>query len=133
MAIDKDETKKSLFGGLKQQAALEVPKPVTREVKESDSPQVSESRTTELPKWKTFEKITALITAQQRDAIEEFAKKIMRSRTSKKTAANKRERITANTVLRALLDIFIYKAHDLKIDTIDNEDELKTLFQQLFR
>jgi hypothetical protein len=50
MAIDKDETKKSLFGGLKQQEAHEAPKSSTPEVKRLASSGVTKSKAQELPK-----------------------------------------------------------------------------------
>ena len=124
MVIDPEETKKSLFGGLKSPTP-KVHKPVT--------PEVIDSVTQTLPKWKTLEKVTVLLTNQQRDAIEDLARTIMRKRSHAGISSKEdRERITANTVVRALIDNLIETAPSLKMQEIRNEDELKSWLRQLF-
>ena len=123
MVIDPEETKKSLFGGLKEST--------TPQVHKSKTPEVANTRTPHLPKWKTLEKITVLLTNQQRDAIEDLARTIMRYRPQGSTSKEDRERITANTVVRALIDILIETAPSLKMQELRNEDELKSWLRQL--
>ena len=62
MVIDPEETKKSLFGGLKS---------ATPKAEKSTTPEVAKSRTSTVPKWRTLEKVTVLLTNQQRDAVGE--------------------------------------------------------------
>jgi hypothetical protein len=123
VVIDPEETKKSLFGGLKESK--------TPQVHKSKTPEVANTRTPPLPKWKTLEKITVLLTNQQRDAIEDLARTIMRYRPQESTFKEDRERITANTVVRVLIDILIETVPSLKMQELRNEDELKSWLRQL--
>ena len=123
MVIDAEETKKSLFGGLKSS---------TPKSKNLQTPEVANSATTCLPKWKTLEKVTVLLTNQQRDAIEDLARSIMRHRPQASPSKEDRERITANTVVRALIDNLIETVPSLKMEEIKNEDDLKLWLGRLF-
>lgn len=123
MVIDPEETKKSLFGGLKSS---------TCRVRTSPTPEVAKKETPSLPKWKTLEKVTVLLTNQQRDAVEDLARSIMRHRSHGGTKSDNSERITANTVVRALIDNLIETAPDLAMKQIHNEEELKAWLSQLF-
>jgi len=86
-----------------------------------------------LPKWKTLEKITVLLTSEQRDAMNDLAKTLMRFRSHEDLSKDERERITANSIFRALLDNFISKANSLEIEAIQNEDELRKWINRLFK
>ena len=121
VGIDPEETKRSLFGGLKH---AKPPKSETSEVKNS--------RSSSVPKWKTLEKVTVLLTNQQRDAIEDTARQIMRHRSQGDVKSEERERVTANTVVRALIDNFIERSSSLKMESITNEEEVKSWIRQLF-
>jgi hypothetical protein len=128
MAIDKEETKKSLFGGLKSNTTPEVPKIATSEVSEFVSYEHPKSQTSEktlsvLPKWKTLEKVTAMISTRQLDAIDQITRDAMRNR--HKIPHTNRERITANTVLRALLDILADKLPLVEVPPLNNEESVK--------
>ena len=123
MAIDPEETKKSLFGGLRTSQTSKVEKNVPSKVKEAPF----------LPKWKRLEKVTVLLTNEQRDAIEDLARQVMRFRSKEALAKEDRERITANTVVRALLDSFICKASSLEMEAISNEEDLKEWLGSLFK
>lgn len=125
MIIDAEETKKSLFGGLKESLPSTSIAPKTQEVTKSGTPNI--------PKWKTLEKVTVLLTNQQRDAVEDLARTIMRHRTSNDKSSIDRERITANTVVRVLIDNLIDIIPTLKIRNIDNEAELKIWLQQMLQ
>ena len=121
MAIDPEETKRSLFGGLRNSQTSKVNKSAA-----SKEPPF-------LPKWKRLEKVTVLLTNEQRDAIEDLARQVMRFRSKESISKEDRERITANTVVRALLDSFICKASSLEMEAISNEDELKEWLGSLFK
>ena len=125
MVIDPEETKKSLFGGLRESSSPKASSSKTKEVEKLG--------TSNIPKWKTLEKVTVLLTNQQRDAVEDLARTIMRHRSSGDPAKAERERITANTVVRALIDNLIDTIPALKIQEISNEEELKSWLQQVFR
>lgn len=125
MVIDPEETKRSLFGGLRNSATPKVEKRVTSKVKDTEP--------ASLPKWKRLEKVTVLLTNEQRDAIEDIARQVMRFRSKAPASKNDRERITANTVVRALLDSFICKAPELEMEEISNEEDFKRWVGRLFR
>lgn len=123
MVIDPEETKRSLFGGLKS-ATPKAEKSITSEVAKTETPNI--------PKWKTLEKVTVLLTNQQRDAVEDLARTIMRYRSRQEMKGENSERITANTVVRALIDNLIETAPALAMQEIRNEDDLKSWLRQLF-
>jgi hypothetical protein len=125
MVIDPEETKRSLFGGLRNSATSKVEKSKTSSVKNVEP--------TSLPKWKRLEKVTVLLTNEQRDAIEDIARQVMRFRSKEPDCKSDRERITANTVVRALLESFICKAPSLEMEAISNEEELRRWVERLFR
>jgi len=125
MVIDPEETKRSLFGGLRNSA--------TSKPKKSEPSKDKEIQSSSLPKWKRLEKVTVLLTNEQRDAIEDIARQVMRFRSKESQASSDRERITANTVVRALLDGFICKASALEMESISNEDDLKRWVGRLFK
>ena len=109
MVIDPEETKKSLFGGLKS---------ATPKAEKSTTPEVAKSRTSTVPKWRTLEKVTVLLTNQQRDAVEDLARTIMRFRSKTELKGENSERITANTVVRALIDNLVETAPSLTMQEI---------------
>jgi hypothetical protein len=125
MTFDPEEAKKSLFGGLSNSATSKGKKNATSKAKESAF--------AALPKWKRLEKVTVLLTNEQRDAIEDMARQVMRFRSKGAVSKENRERITANTVVRALLDSFLCKASLLEMEAISNEDELKCWLERLFK
>lgn len=69
----------------------------------------------------------------QKDALDDIARKIMRFRAQHTAVKEDRERITANTVFRALIDNFIDRFPYIKMEPIQNEDELREWLQRLFR
>lgn len=125
MVIDPEETKRSLFGGLRNSA--------TSKTKKSEPSKDKEIQPASLPKWKRLEKVTVLLTNEQRDAIEDIARQVMRFRSKESQPTSDRERITANTVVRALLDGFICKAPALEMESISNEEDLKRWVGRLFK
>ena len=125
MGIDPDETKRSLFGGLRTL--------LTSKVEKSPTSKARVIKPSSLPKWKRLEKVTVLLTNAQRDAIEDMARQVMRFRSKEPVPKEDRERITANTVVRALLDSFMCKSSLLEMEAISNEEELKRWIERLFK
>lgn len=93
-------------------------KPKPRPKKRAEK--VQESRTSEVPKFRTFEvKLSILLREDQLDTLEKLTREIMANRGS----TNKRERITKNTILRAYIDAL----GDLDIDKENIADEAELL------
>jgi hypothetical protein len=139
MAINAEDTKNTLFGGITKPKTAEVKKLKTQEVPESKTakhtePDISNnSKSSKLPKWKTLEKVTVLMTNTQKDAIDDLARKLMRLRSHEVNPKEERERITANTIFRALLDNFLSRIDLLDMKKVYDEDELKEWLGQLFK
>jgi hypothetical protein len=131
MAIDREETKNQLFGGFQKCKTPEVPNVGVSVVKEG-TPQ-NKPETPKLPKWKTLEKVTVLLTSEQKDQMDELARKLMRFRHKEGGSFDDKERITANSVVRVILDNVIEKIDTLEIQKILTEDELKTWMSGLFK
>ena len=127
MAIDREETKNQLFGGFQKSR--------TPEVQKEKSPVVSidKSETSKLPKWKTLEKVTILLTSEQKDHMDDVARKLMRFRQKGCSPLDDKERITANSVVRVILDNVIERIDALEIQNIRTENELKTWMSGLFK
>ena len=86
-----------------------------------------------LPKFATLERVIALLTSTQKDSVDDLARQIMRFRSRSTSLKEDRERITANTVYRALVDNFISRLDLLKMVEIQNEEELKEWIGLLFK
>lgn len=129
-AIDREETKNRLFGALKQ------PKPNASSPEPKKRPKASlpeDEAGPELPKWRTLDKVTVLLTSEQRDGMEDIARKLMRFRSKQDKVGEERERITANTVFRALVENFLDRVDGISLETIQNEEGLKSWLSRLFR
>jgi hypothetical protein len=70
------------------------------------------------------ERVTLVINSQQRDLVEDLAKTIQRN------GLKKPERITANTVMRCLIDLL--EEFDADVTQVVDEDSLKILFKDYF-
>jgi hypothetical protein len=100
----------------------------TSEVIESESSELRKIRTSEVPKFQTFEvKLSILLREDQLDFLEQLTREIMTSRDS----ANKKERITKNTILRAFIDAF--KDLDVDTESIPDEEELLKRIKERIR
>ena len=71
------------------------------------------------PKWKSLEKYTVRINQDQIDWLHRAARDIMKTRTGEK-----RERITANTILRTAVETFRELGLNLKDQDIPTERDL---------
>lgn len=82
----------------------------------------------ELPKYETYEvKLTLRISDSHLDYLTRLERDIMKSRSSK----NKKERITKNSIIRAMIESF--KLLELKKEEIPDEVELKKRFTQAIK
>lgn len=135
-AIDPKETANTLFGGMKKSSSSQV-----KELKTSNSSVHLKKRSMEqlkkdnskVPKFATLEKVTVLLTSEQKDTLDDIARKLMRFRSNALVGKEERERITANTICRALLDNVIDRIDSLEIEAIQNEAELKTWLEKIFK
>lgn len=144
MAINTNDTKDSLFGALKK-AVKPVPKeidlaqekifkepenasssPYTSHIKESN-PAISA-----LPKWQTFDKVTTLLTSDQKEGLDRIAKKLMKYRSKQLKGLDNKERITANTLIRSLIDNFLELEDSLHFETLTSEKEVKEWIAKVF-
>ena len=81
-----------------------------------------------LPKYETYEvKLTLRISDSHLDYLTKLERDIMKNRSSK----NKKERITKNSILRAMIDSF--KSLELNKEEISDEAELKKRLTQAIK
>ena len=94
----------------------ERPKRVQKSETSEVPSQVQNLRSSEVPKFRTFEvKLSILLRDDQLEFLEKLTRDIMANRDS----ASKRERITKNTILRACVDVL----NGVIFDTTDIPDE----------
>jgi hypothetical protein len=132
--IDKDAAADSLFGHIKQTRESEKNKAPRKalEIKELPNEEVKQSPVEVASQWPTHERQTIILTIRQKEELDRLAKQIMRSRprhTFQKVT--ERERITANTLIRALIDIFLEKGEFPVPPEINNEEETKLWLKTL--
>ena len=141
MAIDTKETKNSLFGGLtKGYVKPEQIRPSESKAPENVIPhdEIITQHVTEpirdqaIPKYQTFDKVTALLTTNQKDGLDRIAKRIMKQR-SKEQKGIEKERITANTIMRALIDNFLEVEEFIKHGDISSESEAYEWIKKMFK
>lgn len=88
---------------------------------------VQMSKNSGLPKFQTYEiKLTLRLGEDQLEFLSKLEREIMKKRSS----ANKKERITKNSILRAMINA----AKNLDIDTSEIEDEIELInrFRRVF-
>ncbi len=133
MAIDKQATGDSLFGNLKKKAqTVESQKPVNTpntviEQQEGDKAAPSTA------KWHILDKVIVPLTVQQKEGLDRIAKQLMRERSKNSLYKERkdRERITANTLMRALADILLEEGIFNEVPTVDSEEETKSWLKQI--
>lgn len=76
------------------------------------------------PKWQQLEKVTVLLTEEQKAGLDRLAKKIMRYRSPNKQKNSNRERITTNTLLRALVDNFLSHSEQMEMQVMETEKDV---------
>lgn len=136
MAINPQETKNSLFGGLKkdpiiiQQKSQSLSEEIHKETisiekKSSDSDQL-------LPKWQSLDKVTALLTTKQKEGLDRVSKKIMKYRSRNLKGNDSKERITANTLIRALIENFLTLEDSLQMEILSSEEDVYEWIKRIF-
>jgi hypothetical protein len=143
MAIDTGKTKDSLFGNIakkgapkpqpqepdaKQEVEAQKPPP-PQEMAKADPPAKESSP----PKYQTFAKVTALLTTEQKDGLDRIAKKIMRHRAKEIKGQDNRERITANTLIRALIDNFLDREEAAQVEVLSSEEDAHAWVRKVLR
>jgi hypothetical protein len=137
----KSAMKTGLAGGLKAPAPVKrdnpfestvtsestVPVGASTQVKSYPAPVAAAKPQDERkPKAQIFtERVTLVISAEQRDMVEELARKIQRNGTKKQ------ERVTANTVMRCLINLL--EGFDADLTAISDETELNQAMQDFFK
>lgn len=117
MAIDQQQARHQLFGGLDSKKAAQTSNTPTTVLEDTTEAPVKRQ-----PKWENMEQQTVFLAPGQKDWLDAMAKKIMRVR--KGSGKSDRERITANTVLRCILACAIENVQD-QFPAIQNEEELR--------
>ena len=87
---------------------------------------------TTLRKFETFAAPTFRIPQEHDFELKRIEQTIMRNR-RKGQNADSRERITSNTVVRALIANFLDRVGDLDLSNIDNEEMLKERIEKVFK
>ena len=133
MAIDTDEAQDNLFGDFKKKSKKSKKEPEGTPVdKYVQYGLALKDEKASKAKWQDFEKVTALLSYEQKEQLDKIAKQAMKYR-SKLPATKERERITTNTVLRALIESFLERAQDLDEEVINDERDAKEWIAKLFR
>ena len=149
MAIDTGETKNSLFGGIKKTAkqsstidAVVLKKEETQEniteikeqKKQEDAVYTLAGETIQ-PKWQTFDKVTALLTSEQKEGLDRIAKKIMKFRSKVLKGESEKERITANMLMRALINNFLQmeESSQTQMEILSSEKDVNEWVKKMFK
>ena len=114
--FDLGKAKDSLFGNIKK---AKEPQSIETEIKsetlshhvdpapplaEVNKPGTEENRAETSAKWQQFDKVTALLTSEQKEGLaHSIAKRLMKHRSKELKGNEDKERITANTLIRALI------------------------------
>jgi hypothetical protein len=125
MALDTGKAKDSLFGNIKKTKEVLTHEPplqknetiITKNVKNEEASQKT-------AKWQQFDKITALLTAEQKEGLDRVAKKLMKYRGRLLKKKSESERITANTLLRALVYNFLQIEDSMELDVLTSENDV---------
>ena len=88
--------------------------------------------TTSLMKFETFVPLTFRIAEEHDLELKKIEHTIMRNRKKGLNTEN-RERITTNSVVRAMISNFLERAGDLDLSNIDNEEMLKERIEKIFK
>lgn len=92
----------------------EIEKQSTKDKKEQDQNQTNKK----VPKFRTYE---VQLTLRLREDQLEFLSKLEREIMKKRSRANRKERITKNSIIRAIIDA----TRELKINTVEIGDEIE--------
>ena len=122
--LDVEDTSNTLFGNIKKSAKKKENSLAV--VPEAEFQQ--QTKKIIRKKSEKVSKFTVFISEEHKDSLESIAKRAMRNRTKQTDPTVRRERITSNTILRALLQNFISREHLLDDEVIQHEvDAIKWL------
>ncbi len=143
MALDTDKTKDTLFGGIKKAAMVKeqpptIPTPPAAIIcdiptqRDNIDPTFEKDPRT-LPKWQQLDKVTVLLSTEQKEGLDRVAKKLMKFRSNQLRGIEEKERITANTILRSLIDNFLELEDSLQLETLTSEKEVREWIANVFK
>lgn len=137
MALDTGKAKDSLFGNIKKaNEEQSVPHEMKSETvihqenkavlfSETEKKLQNEGNGSEtLAKWQQFDKVTALLTGSQKEGLDRIAKKLMKFRSKQLKGNEEKERITANTLIQALIENFLRFEDSLELEVLVSEDDV---------
>ena len=140
--IDTAETKNSLFGGLKAFPVDDVvsivqkeAQPCTTKAKPAiqTSIKTASDNQSDKPKWLTLDKVTVLLTPEQKAGLDVVAKKIMKYRAKDLKGQDAKERITSNTIIRALIDRFLQAEEYAQMEVLPSESDVQVWITELLK
>ena len=76
--------------------------------------------------------MTVLLSTEQKEGLDKIAKKVMKYRSDATKGSQEKERITANTLMRVLIDAFLERENQLPIEVITNEETARKWVEKLF-
>ena len=84
-------------------------------------------------KWHILDKVIVPLTMQQKEGLDRIAKQLMRERSKNALYKERkdRERITANTLMRALADILLEEGIFNEVPAVYSEEETKSWLKQI--
>lgn len=95
--------------------------------KKSTSRKQSQSETSEVPKWQQLVPMAGRIWPEQEDFLNDAERLIMRNR----AVGEGSERITKNTIIRALITLLADSWKDMDIEGITDEEDLLERIRQI--
>lgn len=156
MALDIEATSNTLFGNIKkhqinvtvneESKTQKMPSEEVnnsaphQEIKENEESfnssklnlAILPASSTNKPKWQSLDKVTVLLSSEQKEGLDKIAKKIMKYRSEATKGNQDKERITANTLMRVLIDAFLDREHLLPMEVITSEESARKWIENLF-
>lgn len=137
MALDTGKAKDSLFGNIKkpkeETPTIEIPEAKTEPVLTQQEQKGDVVGKESKPKWQQLDKVTVLLSTEQKEGLDRVAKKLMKFRSNELRGIEEKERITANTILRSLIDNFLCLEDSLQLETLTSEKEVKEWIAKVFK
>lgn len=127
MAIDQEEAKSTLFGNSRNQTKA------NNRPKKEMAIEARKEPLSEPAKWETLDRVTVLLTEEQKDGLDKLARKLMKFRAKETRGNPDKERITANTFIRVLIDNLLERETGLPLEVVSSEEELKLWTSKLFK
>lgn len=131
MGINVKQANDTLFGNLKKKVKdtnLAKERTLKKKKISEKSTTPNSSLNKEKPRWETLHSVLVRMQEENKDALDSLTNQIMRSRNSKGC-----ERITTNTLIRALISSFLKHRDKLNTNNIDDEEELLNRINRMFK